>query len=330
VYLAFDNDAPGKDAVAAVAKLFDYDKVYHVKWDTRKDANEFLQHNEIDELRNIFANAKKYKPDNIISSFEEYRKFLNEPPKQGVPYPFKTLTDMTYGIRTGESVLITAQEGIGKTELMHAIEYTILKETKDNVGAIFLEEHPKRHVEALVGIHLGKPVQLPDCPSSPAEKDAAFREIVQEDDRLHLFVHHGALDPENLLDTIRFLVAARGCRYVLFDHISMAISGLEGSMDERRTIDYLSSKLERLVQELDFALIMVSHVNDDGKTRGSRYVSKLAHTRIDITRDLLSDDPTVRNTTNLFVSKGRFGMKTGPAGQLLFDAEKYRFTEIAQ
>lgn len=327
IYIAFDSDAHGKEAMERVAKLFDYDKVYIVKFSNRKDANEYLQAGEGDELRNIWWNAKKYCPEFITSSLEDFGKLLEHKPKWGVPYPFKQLTDMTYGIRTGETILITAQEGIGKTELMHAIEYKILTETQHAVGAIFLEEPPRRHLQALAGIHLKKPVHLPDQDCSPDQVRSALEEVVQVDDRLHILAHYGSMDPELFLESLRFLVVARGCRYVMFDHISMVLSGSPGSVDERRTLDYISTKLEMMVKELDFCLIMVSHVNDEGKTRGSRGISKLCDTRIDVTRDLLNTDPIVRCTIVLSISKNRFGMKTGPAGRVFFDQAKYSYVE---
>ena len=326
VYICFDNDGPGREALRSVANLFDYNKVYHVKLVKHKDANEYLKAGESDELRQVWWNSRKYLPETVISSFSDFEKILREAPKKGVPYPFPTLTDMTYGIRQGESVLITAQEGVGKTEIMHAIEHKLLKETEDAIGAIFLEEPKRRHLQALAGIELRRPVHLPDSGVSDAEIIEAVQNAVVHDDRLHVYSHFGSDDPEVITDTIRFLVSARGCRYVLFDHISMAVSGLAGE-DERKALDYLSTRLEMMVKELDFSLIFVSHVNDYGQTRGSRYISKIADIRIDATRDLENEDPAVRNLTTLMLSKNRFSGKTGPAGILEFDPKTYILSE---
>src|SRR5258708_2985392 len=79
--------------------------------------------------------------------------------------------------------------------------------------------------------------------------------------------------------------------------------------------------------ELEFALIVVSHVNDEGLTRGSRNISKIADIRIDLTRDIKSSDPIIRRTTHLMIAKNRFCGRTGPAGQLLFDPAKYTVNE---
>jgi len=331
IVLAFDGDEAGREAAAKVAKLFDYNKVFVVRYPggTRKDANDYLRAGERDELLTLWHGAKKFLPETIVSSWHEFEKIINEKPKLGVPYPFPTLNYMTYGIRTGESVLITAQEGVGKTEVMHAIEHQLLLETDEPIGAIFLEEPKKRHLQAIAGIHLQCPAHLPDSGVSDAETFRAVQDVVRVDERLHIYSHFGSDDPEVILDTIRFLVSARGCRYILLDHITMVVSGL-GGKDERTSLDYLSTRLEMMVKELDFALIVVSHVNDDGLTRGSRNISKIADIRVDLYRDVTSADPVVRRTTRLVVSKNRFCGRTGPAGELLFDPAAYTLSEFVE
>jgi twinkle protein len=330
IYLAFDSDGPGQELVRTVAKLFDYNKVYHVRMSPRKDANEFLVLGQINELATVIKNAKRYLPDTIVSSFSDFKKILSTNPTTGVPYPWTTLNSMTYGMRTGESVLVTAQEGIGKTEFMHALEYQLLQQTNDPVGAIFLEEPKKRHLQAIAGIHVRCPVHLPDQSWSNDEIHRALQEAIKEDERLLVYSHFGSDDPDSLLDTIRFMVSGRGCRFVLLDHITMAVSGVQGLEDERRKLDYLATRSEMMVKELDFGLIIVSHVNDYGQTRGSRYISKIADIRIDLHRDITSTDDLTRNTTHVKVSKNRFSGRTGPAGRLLFDNKTFTFSELLE
>ncbi len=331
IVLAFDGDEAGRQAASKVAKLFDYNKVYMVSFPggARKDANDYTAAGEDGELAAIWTNARRYLPESIVSSFSEFDKIIRETPRKGVSYPFPTLNYMTYGIRTGESVLITAQEGIGKTEVMHAIEHQLLKETDDPIGAIFLEEPKRRHLQALAGIQLQLPVHLPDSGVDHEQTLKAVKEVVRVDERLHIYSHFGSDDPDVILDTIRFLVSARGCRYILLDHLTMVVSGARGS-DERTSLDYLSTRLEMMVKELDFALVVVSHVNDDGLTRGSRNISKIADIRIDLSRDVESPDPVVRRTTHLVISKNRFCGRTGPAGELLFDPVTYTLSEFIE
>jgi len=327
IYIAFDNDEPGRAAAAEVAKLFDYNKVYDVRFGGgRKDANDYLQHGEEVELKRTWWNSKKFLPDNLISSLDDFEKELLKPVKSGISYPFPTLSHMTYGLRTGEVVLLTAQEGVGKTEVMHTIQHHLLKETTDAIGAIYLEESKQRLLQAMAGIELQKPVHLPDSGCTPDQVVAALKQVVPTDDRLYIYNHFGSDDPESLLDTIRFLVTARGCRWIFFDLISLAVTGLGGDR-EREALEYLSARLEIMTQELDFGLIMVSHVNDHGDTRGSRMIGKNCHIRIDLERDVKSADDRSRLTTKLTISKNRPTSKTGPAGNLLFNPISYTLSE---
>jgi len=328
IYLAFDNDTIGRDAAASVARLFDFNKVHHVKFSNRKDANEYIQAGEERILKEIWNNSKRYLPESIISGNYEFRKILHEEPKIGIPYPFKKLTEMTYGIRRGEMVLFTAQEKVGKTELMHLIEHKILKETDSNVGAIFLEEPKARHLQALAGIEIGSPIHLPDKAVEPDVAYAALQKVLKTDDRLYLYSHFGSDDPDILLDTIRFLVSACTCDYIILDHLSMVVSGHSGESDERRSLDYLSTKLEMMVKELNFALIVVMHVNDEGKTRGSRYPTKVADITITVGRDLQHYEASIRNTWYLRVLYNRFSGRTGEAGAIVFDPDTCSYTEI--
>src|SRR5258705_7644918 len=100
IYIAFDGDEQGRSAAAQVAKLFDYSKVYLVRFPggTRKDANDYLRAGERDELAGLWWNARKYLPETIVSAFSDFDKIIHEKPKSGVPYPFPTLNYMTYGI----------------------------------------------------------------------------------------------------------------------------------------------------------------------------------------------------------------------------------------
>ena len=106
----------------------------------------------------------------------------------------------------------------------------------------------------------------------------------------------------------------------------MVVSGLELE-DERRTLDFLSTSLATMVHDLNFSLVLVSHVNDEGKTRGSRNISKVADLWLALDRDHTNSNEAIRNTTNLTIKKNRFTGQTGPAGKLVFDPLTFRITE---
>jgi len=329
IYLAFDADSAGRAALAAVARMFDYNRVFVIDLlrDDRKDGNDYLQAGEGDVLRTIFANAKRYLPDTVVAvNPETTLQILTEEVKPGIPWPLPSLTDMTHGLQLGRSYCIKAMEGVGKTELMHAIEYQLLQGTEDNVAAIFIEEPKRDHLQTLASIHLQRPVELPLSGSAQDEVLEACSRATVMADRLFLYSHFGSDDPDVFLDTIRWLVTARNVRWVLLDHIGMVSSGIAEERDQQRALEYFSTRIEMLVKELDFGLIFVSHVNDFGQTRGSRMISKIADVVIEMSRDVLGGS----NIVEFAISKNRPPLgKTGPAGSYLFDPYTKRYTQHA-
>jgi twinkle protein len=323
IYLCFDNDEPGQKAVKEIATLFDFNKVYHVKLTQFKDANEFLEKGDPNDFSRVWYNSKRFLPEGIVSSYSEIDAILDEDDsKESVSYPFPTLQDMTYGLRQGECTLFTALEGVGKTEILRAIEFNLLKTTDHNLGIIHLEEGQKRSIKGFAGYDLQSPCHLPDAGISKADIKEAYRRLTGRDDRVHYYSHFGSDDPEAILDRIRFLASACGCRFIFLDHITMVVTGLaEG--EQTKVLDYLSTKLAMMVEDLNFGLVFVSHVNDEGLTRGSRNISKVAHTWVHLNRDITSESETLRNTTFMTVRKNRFAGRTGPAGALLFDPSTF-------
>lgn len=328
IYIAFDADEPGQKAADAVARLFDFNKVYLVQLDKDlKDANGYLEAGEEKKFYKAWWAARRFLPTGILSSYSEFDQVFDEDiEKPAVPYPFEGLQELTYGIRTGELVLLTAQEGMGKTEIFRAIEHHLLKTTDSNIGVLHLEENKARTLKGYVNYELRQPVHLPEFSLSKEDLKKHLRAATGRDERLHIYSHFGSDDPDVILSTIRFMAGACGCKYIFLDHITMVVSGLQGE-DERRALDYISTRLAMMVEELDFTLFMISHVNDEGKTRGSRNIGKVADLRIDMFRDLTAENDIVRNTTHLTISKNRYVGKTGPAGKLFFNPDSYILEE---
>jgi len=323
IYLCLDNDAPGHKAAREIASLFDFNKVYQINMSTFKDANDFLQANKDTDFKNAWLNASRFLPEGIISSNDDVFALIEKDEAQATAtYPWQEIQDMTKGIRMQEVVLLTAMEGVGKTEIFRALEYHLLQTTDANIGIIHLEESKSRLIKGLVGYDLNTPVHL-DPNVSKEEIKQGWLHTVRRDNRVHIYSHFGSDDPDVILDAIRFMASACECKYIFLDHITMLVSGLDDG-DERRTLDYISTKLAHMVEEQDFCLFMISHVNDDGKTRGSRNISKIADLSIHLDRDLTVSDPVERNTTKLMIRKNRFASQTGPAGQLYFDPTTFK------
>lgn len=322
IILCFDSDEVGQKAAKDVASLFDFNKVYQVKFTKYKDANEYLEKQEVESFYTSWKNARRYAPDNIISSFREIEKALEESKEDMLgTYPFDGLNAALYGMHRGEVVVVKAPEGVGKTEFFRALEHHLLKTTNHNLGIIHLEEDNATTVKAIAGYELEAPAVLPDCGLSKQDILEGYKRAVRDNEgRVHIYSSFDVEDENTLLGNIRFLASAAGCKFIFLDHITWLATGLADE-DERKKLDRLSQKLKLLAKELGICIVEISHVNDDGKTRGSRNISKVANTVISLFRDLTHFDSIVRNTILITIDKARLGGRTGPAGRAVFNPD---------
>jgi twinkle protein len=292
-----------------------------------KDANDYLTKGKQEEFVKCWWNSKGFKPKGIINSNDEVFKVLSQEGTGAIAtFPFPTLNEMTGGIRSGDVLLFTALEKVGKTSIMRAIEHHLIKTTDYNIAIIHLEEKEKKSIEGLISYELGVPVQREDSNVSLEEKVEAYKKLVKVDNRVHYYTHFGSDDPDVILDVLRYLVNVCHCKFVFLDHITMIVTGSEED-DQTRKLDYLSTRFAMLVKELDFTLFLVSHVNDHGQTRGSRNISKTASLIVHMDRDIEAENYDKRNTTKLIVRGNRDFHESGPAGYLWFDAKDYTVKE---
>jgi len=188
-----------------------------------------------------------------------------------------------------------------------------------------------------MGLHLNKPLHLGTVEVTDEEFKDAFDNTLNTGN-IYMYDHWGSLGSDNLLSKIRYMVTACGCGYIILDHISIVVSGIEEG-DERRTIDNLMTKLRGLVEEVNCGLILVSHLkrpqgnkgHEDGaqtsmaQLRGSASIGQLSDIVIGCERDQQGEDP---DRTTVRVLKNRWTGETGIACSLDYNHETGRLTEI--
>lgn len=321
VILCFDQDGPGQEAKEKVKALFDPRKVLICNLTKYKDANEYLQQGEPDELYRAWAASKMEVPAGVLHTYSELSDALSDTGSNKLSdYPFKALQNSLYGLHKGEFVIFKGPEGIGKTEVFRAIEYDLLRNTDLTVGILHLEENISYTMRGLVTYDLLAPANMGDAGVTNDDVMDSYHHITGgNDNRCYIKSSMGTDDPDEILGTIRFLASGLDCDVIFLDHLSMLVTGLNDE-DERKTLDYIATKIAKMVDELQFCFVTIMHVNDDGKTRSSRYPPKIAHSVINMYRDIEAEDPIERNKTYFTIQKGRAqGTKTGPAGHVVYD-----------
>lgn len=339
IVICFDGDEPGQKAAQAVAELFG-GKVKVMKYKKGyKDACDYLMHNEGKEFIDAWWSAESYIPDGIVQGNSLWEVVSAPIEKSDCDYPYEELNKLTYGIRKGELVMVTAGSGLGKSQFLREIVWHILSKTTDNIGLMFLEEGVRKTARSLMSLAVNRPIHLPDVEVTPEELKDAFDRTLGTD-RLYLFDHFGSSSLDNIVNRVKYMAKALNCGYVMLDHISIIVSGGDVG-DERKALDAIMTRLRMLVQETGISLICVSHLkrpeskgHEDGaatslsQLRGSGSIAQLSDVVIGLERNGQAEDKTERNTTHVRVLKNRFSGFTGGAGHLLYNNATGRMLEI--
>lgn len=345
VIAMFDMDAPGRQAVAKIGGLLSPHKL-KIAQIPLKDPNECLLAGQADSILNAIWNSKEYHPDGIKNAADIKTTLFNSPNAASFAYPWcANLNKMVQGIRVEEMTLLTAGSGIGKSTMARELAYKLKMQDALKIGMVMLEENPKKTLRDILSIHLQKPLHL--CWDS-MDKDLLSQEYdkVFGDGNFVLYDHFGSLESDNLIAKIRYMIVGEGCRFVVLDHITIAISGLDDTGgDERKCIDRLMTKLRSLSAETGAGIVIISHLrktSGDAKAheeggmislddlRGSGALKQLPDTIIALERNQQSDKEEVKNTLKLRVLKCRFTGNTGIAGRLRFNKQKNIIEELEE
>ena len=328
IYLWFDNDEPGREAVKECVKLIPANKLRIIRHAEYKDANEVLVYTGKAGVLNTFYNAEKYKPDDIVTP-EDLLETVAEPIKVGFPYYYNRLTKLLYGRRFGEVVTVGAGVSIGKTDfVMSQIAFDVKQEWK--VATFMLEQSTKETLLRVAGKIDGCHYHLPNVEFN---KDKLLDTVTSISDYLFMFDNFGSNDWETISEKIRYIYHNYGCRIFYIDNLTALNAH---ASDERRNLDGLMADVAGLAKELDIWVLLVSHLNppksgasheSGGKTEqaqftGSRAIMRWSYAMLGIERNTLHDDPLERNKGLIRILKDRFsGSATGFTVGFMYDKD---------
>jgi len=292
-----------------------------------------LQAGEGDKLRDLLWKATPSRPDGIVNANELWEELIRPGSAAVCNYPWPQLDRMCHGFRKGEMVTLTAGSGIGKSSICRHIAHHFLRNGM-KVGYIALEESIQRTMQGIVGVELGKPIHLDPSLATEEEIRDGFDRVFGTG-RCFLYDHFGSMDPEHLINKIRYLADGEGADMVVLDHLTIVISGL-ADLDERRAIDVTCTKLRQLVEQTGVGLILVSHLkrpegrgHEEGaqtslsQLRGSHAIAQLSDLVVGAERNQ-QGDAAERNELQLRVLKNRFSGQTGLVDKLLYDQDTGR------
>lgn len=321
IVLLFDADEPGQKAIEAAVRIFPPGKAHVATLpDSFKDPSDMLQANRSADLTRAVWDARVYRPDGI-KSVSDLRLKAMTPTTWGLPWPWRTLTERTYGILRRYMYGWGAGVGSGKTTtfkqlMLSAMRPDLLEDHSGlvdgsgqpiaippprKVGCIFFEENPAKTLRTLAGMAIGVRVNKPDVPVDEAELQAAIDSF---DGLLFAVDTFGARDWDAVKAHILHLVLSEGVLDVFLDPLTALVANEE---DERRALDSIMADLSGLVEAHNFTLHYISHLTTPAGTpheeggrvmekhfTGSRALARWSHAMFGLERNKQEpDSPTV-------------------------------------
>ena len=281
VIICFDMDKQGQEAAQEVAQLFAPNKARIVRMD-HKDANEYLKMGQRAAFNDCWWNAKPFTPAGIINLKDLGETLYEEDFCETCLYPWPKMNEKTYGMRTGELITFCSGSGMGKSSIIRELMHHFLRNTKDNIGILALEESVKNTAWNIMSVEADARLYIKEIRDQfTPEQLQKFQAETINSGRFFAFDHFGSVDNDEILARVRFMAQALDCKWIFLDHLSILVSGQEDMGDERRGIDLLMTKLRSLVEETQVGLLLVSHLRRTTGDRGhedGREVS-LSHLR---------------------------------------------------
>lgn len=235
-----------------------------------KDASDYMQAGKSSDLAKLVQFGKRaYSAEKIVKASEISLETLLEPRPEGIYVnAFPKLMDKIRGFRPRELCLLTSPSNTGKSTVL-SLFANAFADAGEKIGMIYLEETNKETMQRLVAHKLrvnylkfkDKPLEL----ASMEEIQAAYDDIVNND-KLVMLSHFGSLPVSELMNKIKHMHLVEGCKYILLDHLSMVISGLETD-NERKQLDIVMTELAAFCAANEVCVIAVSHINRTGASQ---------------------------------------------------------------
>ncbi len=258
VVLCFDNDDAGAKALAECVDLFEPGKV-RVASLPLKDANDMLLAGKEEDFKKAIWNAAINKPDTIVFPSEIVDKVL-ERPQVGLPWPWPSLTKVTYGHRFGETYLLFGNTGVGKTEITDELIFSQI-DAGVHCGIFSFEQYPEERIRRMVSKKLNKRIYQPDCPGWDVDE---IRETVNWlNDKIALYNPvSGVLSIDKILINIRYLNKLSGTRFFVLDNLKAMATNpyIDGKIvPDYQYVSYVTNKLTLLARELKITIVIINH-----------------------------------------------------------------------
>jgi twinkle protein len=257
ISICFDEDEAGKLAVEEVCKILPDAKVIHLP---AKDANDCLvQGKGLAAQKAVSFHSEKPKNSRIIWG-REVHDAAKQQAEWGLSWPWPKLTDLTRGIRFGETIYIAAGEKMGKSEVVNALGAHLIKAHGLKILLAKPEEANVKTYKLLVSKVTGKIYHDPKVKFDEPSYDTGGLEVQDNMCMINLYQHIGW---ETLKADI-YSASSQGVKAVFIDPITNLTNGMSSSQINEH-LQMVSQDLAAVAKDLDIVIFIFCHLNKPAK-----------------------------------------------------------------
>lgn len=287
IYLALDNDAPGREAAAEIAKRLGPERCRVVELPA-KDANDCLR--EDVDVRPAFRAAKSLDPDGLVTAGALKGDVLSlmfpdpDAPKGYLETPWNIHEDLVF--RWGELIVAAGINGHGKTSLVNQCALHGVREG-ERVMIASLEYRPERFLRKLT-------IQAGGLTEGDVAKGYAGALLDWMGDRVLLWGQTGTQKVEALIDVMRYSAKRYGVRVFVVDSMTKLGLGEEDYDGQKKAVEALAD----FKNEHNVIVLLVCHVRkpsnenhtfDKTDVKGTGAITDLADTVLLVRRNKIKE-----------------------------------------
>lgn len=254
VVLVFDTDKAGSEAAEKVLKIAPDFIVAELPC---KDANDCLVEGYVKAAFNaVMFKAEKPKNTRLVWG-EDLHEEAKQQAEFGVSWPWPRVTDLTRGIRTGETIYIGAAQKMGKSELLNSIAAHLIGVHGWKIMAAKPEEANKKTYKLLAGKIVSKVFHDPKVEFDYEAYDRAGETLKGKLCMVNLYQHLG-------WDTLKIDItqaAMDGCKAIFIDPITNLTNGMSPS-DANTKLQEVAQELAAMALDLDVVIFIFCHLRN--------------------------------------------------------------------
>jgi len=268
IFIATDNDEPGRSLRDELARRLGYDRCYWLDFGDFKDSNEYLVAKAPQALKSLLDAAKEFSIEGVFT-IDDVWEGIEDIYNNGLPSGAKTgdkLFDDHLGLMPGEMTMVTGIPGHGKSIYLDQISLRLCLKENWTFAICSPESYPiafyyTRLIKRLIGKKFSKnnisPALLQEC-----------RQWLKS--RYHLIAPPQGYDLDEILDKARLLVLKKGIKCLIIDPWNRIESNMPNGYNPIKWVQERLDKIIRFNQQNGVHTFLVAHPTKMAKLKDSQ------------------------------------------------------------